>query len=107
MRKITAIIVLLSLLLASCGNTAPEETIAGTETNAAVDSAETESKTETASLLTTLPTVDYEGYTFTIIGQHTEERPNFHAEELTGDNINDALYNRDLTAVIRSDRRFS
>ena len=101
MRKKRITIVLLALLLASCGNAAQNETTGSTDTaantNTITESTEMESETETASLLAALPAADYEGYTFTIIGQHTEERPNFHAEELTGDNINDALYNRDLT----------
>lgn len=95
MRKMMSIVILASLLLASCGNTVPEETAAGTAEE--TESVVTENETETESILTGLPEADYEGYTFTIIGQHTDERPNFHADELTGDNINDALYNRDLT----------
>ena len=49
---------------------------------------------ETQSYLETLPTDDFAGYNFKIIAQHIWERPNFPAEEETGEPMNDSLYRR-------------
>ena len=49
----------------------------------------------TQDYLETLAVEDFGGYTFTIIGQSTVTRPNFHVEEEIGEPMNDSLYRRD------------
>jgi hypothetical protein len=54
----------------------------------------TETQAETTDYLETLPKENYGGYSFRIIAQHFNERPNFPDETETGDVLNDALYRR-------------
>jgi hypothetical protein len=53
-----------------------------------------ESSTEPQNYLETLPIEDFGGYTFKIIAQHLDLRPNFPSEEETGEPMNDALLRR-------------
>ncbi|MBQ8401910.1 MAG: hypothetical protein IJX14_08275, partial [Clostridia bacterium] len=93
------VLFLLAALLASsaltaCGDTASAETTNG-ETTAA-DTAPAE--TETEKLVPDLPDSDFEGYDFAILtrGQFNSHwcSQDAYAEELTGEPINDAVYNR-------------
>ena len=94
-----AFLLLLAALLASsaltaCGDTSSAETTAADTT--AADAATVE--TETEKLLPDLPDADYEGYDFAILtrGQFNSHwsSQDAYAEELTGEPINDAVYNR-------------
>ncbi len=89
-------LLLAALLLTSCGNAATTETTADTTETAAQTEAVTE--TETEKLLPDLPEKDFEGHTFTMLTKgyfsthwYSMEA---YAEELTGEPINDAVYNR-------------
>ncbi len=88
-------LVFLALLLASCSTTTvvDEETTAqaGTPSADAVDPAETEDPD--ARLDSGLPEADYEGYQFHIFIHNTITN-DFEAEEITGEPINDAEYER-------------
>ncbi len=55
-----------------------------------------DSDTGTTAYIDTLPTADYSGKTFRVIGQDTTERQNFYTVEKEGDVINDAIHTRDL-----------
>ena len=46
--------------------------------------------------LDTLPDVKYDGVTFTMVGESYDQRPNFGTGELNGDNVNDAIYKRQM-----------
>ncbi len=92
-------LLLTTMLLSSCGNTDVVET---SDTTEIISSTETETvvETETEKILPNLPTADFDGYVFTII-----DRGNFnsswtsvdiYAEELNGEPINDAVYNRNV-----------
>ena len=86
--------------LASCGN-APAETDAGEQDTAAVDT-EKETTEEEARLATPddLPDADYEGSDFTILCYgHTSWL--MDTEELNGDVVNDAIYNRNHNVAER------
>ncbi len=85
------------LLLTSCGNAATTETTA----DAGETVAETVTETETEKLLPDLPDKDFGDYTFNILtrGQFNSHwcSKDAYAEELTGEPINDAVYNRNAT----------
>ncbi len=97
MKKRILTALLAALLLSSCGNTATETTPGEGETSA--DAVETvPAETEPEKLLPDLPEDDFDGYTFTIIdrGAYSSHWTSIdvYAEELTGEPINDAVYNR-------------
>ncbi|MBQ3177176.1 MAG: hypothetical protein IJB52_05110, partial [Clostridia bacterium] len=87
---------LISSTMTACGDTTTAETNAGDTTAADTVPAETEPE----KLLPDLPDADYEGYTFTILtrGQFNSHwcSKDAYAEELSGEPINDAVYNRNL-----------
>ena len=61
------------------------------------DSVKTETETETTSILDELGTKDFEGRTYTIFeNDYTDFHINIPEDTLTGDVINDALYQRDV-----------
>ena len=87
---------LLLLQTTACGDKTPAGTAETTGTTAAdTDTVETEPET---TPLQAMGEADFGGKTFTILDAN--DLPNMHVnipgEELTGDPINDALYNRDL-----------
>ncbi len=97
-KKLTTILLLLAMLLplASCGKAA-EETAVSTETAAAETIVETETE-----LTTELPEKDWGGQVFTVLGndnQTYDQFDNFEidVEELNGEVVNDAIYNRNLS----------
>ncbi len=95
MKKRIFAALLAALLLSSCGNAGGEETVAPVETAAQTEAV---TETETEKLLPDLPDADYEGYTFTMLtkGYYSTHWYSMeaYAEELNGEPINDAVYNR-------------
>lgn len=98
MKKLSALLLALLLLaqLASCGNTDKSQ-----ETNSS--NTDIESSTETESTLQTeteakpnLPEKDYGGQTLHILSE-TDFEKFIYAEEITGEAVNDALYNARTT----------
>ncbi len=87
----------LLLPLTSCGGATTTESDIATDTTAPTD-AETEP-------VYTLPEADWDGYNFHILVHGNTEsgwdKNDFHAEELTGDLINDAIYSRNLSVEER------
>ncbi len=97
-KKLTTMLLLIAMLLplASCGGTT-EETTGTSETTATETVAETETE-----LTTELPDTDWGGQVFTGLGldhQKYDQFDNFEidVEELNGEVVNDAIYNRNLT----------
>lgn len=98
MKKITTIIVLLSLLLTSCGNAAQKETTGSTDTsantNTITESAETESVLANRS---DVPAdLDFGGAEFVIASRNTCTSVN--EDELTGEGVKDSVYERNRAA---------
>ena len=96
-KHITAMLVAALLLMSGCGETATENTETAAETAADV----VETTPEETKLLPDLPEADYEGYSFRML---TKGLYNVHwrsidavAEELTGEPINDAVFNRNTS----------
>lgn len=90
-KSITLLLVLSMLLssMAACGSIETAETIA--ETAAAETVPE---ETETTRVSTDLPDSDFEGYAFHIIYEKINRYPEVDVEELNGETINDAVYQR-------------
>ncbi len=95
----TSILALLltALLLTGCGGTATTETTADTQADTAVQETETTNPLEVVQAA--YADRDYGGYDFRIIDRSGEVGTTFatvdvYAEELTGEAINDAVYNR-------------
>lgn len=86
---------LLTLSATACGNSANETT--ANETTANADTTVEENAAETTAL-EGLAKENFNGRTYTILdaNDHTDMHINIHVGELTGDAINDAIYNRDL-----------
>ncbi len=88
-------LLLLAGTVSSCSDTDTEDVSSDVqptqEETAAIE------ETEETDYLETLPTDQYDGKTFTIIGEDTTQRPNFDIGESTGDAFNDALFNRRTT----------
>ncbi len=81
---------LMTLPLSSCGSTDTTDT---GDTTANADTTPTE--TETTDPLSSLPSMDYEGYEFRmLIRNHEEWIADQIAEELTGETVNDAVFKR-------------
>ena len=99
MKKLFALlltVLLLSSSMAACGDAGTAETTPSDTTAADTTPVET----ETERLRPDLPDADYEGYSFAILtrGQFNAHwcSKDAYAEELTGEPINDAVYNRNL-----------
>ena len=99
LKKLTTILLLIAMLLplASCGNGGTNDT----ETKGNVSAESDTTGTETTESETTrldypddLPEKDFGGKTYTVLGEGMSVY--FHADELTGEVLNDALYNRDV-----------
>ncbi len=97
-QQILALLLALLLTTTACGTTEPPaETTADTT---APLSTETEAGTET-EVQGKLPARDFGGETFTVYTRSAPDTPQFHSyeissEEVTGDVLNDAVYNRNL-----------
>ncbi len=100
-RSIALLLVLLMAgsSLLSCSETTSDETTAGTTTTAPTSDGETvaeETADPNARQDSGLGTVDYEGYNFNIF-IHNASYNDWNAEEITGEAINDAKYERVTT----------
>lgn len=106
-KRISALLLLMAML-ASCGNAENKETTAdnGTEQNT-----ETETVAENVETEAVYPgeVRKYDGYTFTILNQEdnfwTGSNHILDYEELTGDGLSDAVYNRNRDAEATLDIR--
>ena len=94
MKKTLTVVVLISLLFASCGNAAPEETTAGTDANTVTESAETESVRVNHSDVP--ETLDFGGAEYVVLSRSTCTSVN--EEELTGEGVKDSVYERNRAA---------
>ena len=99
MKKRICILFVIAALLTACenGETAETEktadTAGGTDTETAA-----ETLSEQEQLLAALPTGDYGGYDFMMLNNESNfAYTQMGAEELTGEGINDAIYNRNLS----------
>ena len=94
MKKRISLLLLCALLLAGCA--AERQTDGGGDTGSTAGGADTESVAETeTSMYDSLVTEDFGGYTFHMLnGVSNYAYVLLTAEELTGETINDAVYNR-------------
>ena len=94
MKKRISLLLLCALLLAGCA--AERQTDGGGDTGSTAGGADTESIAETeTSVYDSLVTEDFGGYTFHMLnGVSNYAYVLLTAEELTGETINDAVYNR-------------
>ena len=94
MKKRISLLLLCALLLAGCA--AEKGTDGGTDTGSTAGGTDTESIAETeTSVYDSLVTEDFGGYTFHMLnGVSNYAYVLLTAEELTGETINDAVYNR-------------
>ena len=91
-----AMLMLLGSFIACAETTAPEETTAGAETVAPGESVETTESIydENGYRLSTLPELDFKGETITVLWWNDVERPEFYVEETNGEQVNDAIFER-------------
>ena len=94
------VMVLLPILFA-CDSDVTVTSDTPRENGADVSDTELIPEEEIPNYLDILPVNDYDGYTFKIIAQHFDARPNFPEEEETGEPMNDALYKRNRTLESR------
>ncbi len=109
MKRITMIRVLallmtllMALPLVACGDSgagkdttaAPTDTTAPTETQPGAETADPTVDANGFKLDTLDPTLDFGGETFTTLYWEDREHEEFFVEEMTGENVNDALYTR-------------
>ncbi len=103
MNKRICILLLAAALLTGCGNGGTVETDKTADTAGSAD-IETESETlsEAEQIAASLPTGDYGGYEFAMLNNESNfAYTQMCAEELTGEGINDAIYNRNNTVADR------
>ncbi len=102
MKRHICILLLLSMLCGTCASCASNTTTAEDESTAQTDAPVTETETTEADLyaamLAEVPTGDYGGYDFQMLNNESNFAYTLMtAEELTGESINDAVYNRNTT----------
>lgn len=103
MNKRICILLLAAALLTGCGNSGNVETDKTADTAGSAD-IETESETlsEAEQIAASLPTGDYSGYEFAMLNNESNfAYTQMSAEELTGEGINDAIYNRNSQVADR------
>lgn len=100
---------MLALSFSSCSDNTADETKAETAPDAAQTEPETtaESEEETeARIQPDLPDVKYDGYTYKMLvwlGAERDHERDYYADELTGDPVNDAVFNRNSTIESKYD----
>ncbi len=106
-RTITILLLAAMLTATSCGNTTTETT-GETTADGGNTNVETTAETEDPAALDELPTdIQYDGYTFTILSHDHPDTAiawkvaDIYTEELNGERINDAVYERNLAMADR------
>lgn len=101
MKKTICLMLLCAMLCTAAGCASSDK---GAETTNSLDTTAadtTPAETETTKILPDLPERDFEGYTFRGMTKGTASSHwysrDFYAEEITGEAINDAVYNRNAT----------
>ena len=101
MKKRIRTLLLLTVLLAGCAGDGTTETVGKTAGDTA-PSTETETLSEKERQIAALPTGDYGGYDFMMLNNESNfAYTQMSAEELTGEGINDAIYNRNSQVAER------
>ncbi len=106
MKKLTTILLLIAMLLplASCASGGKSESETTSNVSAETDTAVSEDTAETETTRENyedgLPEKDFGGKTFTVLG-YDFTYDYLYAEDLTGDSVNDALYNRNIKVADR------
>ena len=101
MKKRIRTLLLLTVLLAGCAGDGTTETVGKTAGDTA-SSTETETLSEKERQIAALPTGDYGGYDFMMLNNESNfAYTQMSAEELTGEGINDAIYNRNSQVAER------
>jgi len=97
MKRMTTLLLLFALLLASCGNTQTSET------QPAADTDPVQTETETINPLDTLPEADYAGAKYKMLGDTSASwwMISLDSEESTGEIVNDTVYERNLFVETR------
>ena len=108
MKKTAALFLALLLLVVSCSNQTPDDTAPASDSPGIQDalSEETEAETEPDFLAD----VRYDGTTFSIMTSDTTISSNYLIEgsgEMNGDNVNDAVFERNLAAEERLGVKFT
>ena len=88
LKRNLALLLLAALLLTACGNTGAGETDAAAENDTVLETVETEPEEALE-----IAVKDYEGYNVNIALAGNWAYTDFIAEELTGESVNDAVYN--------------
>lgn len=101
MKKRILTLLLLTVLLAGCAGDGTTETVGKTAGDTA-PSTETETLSEKERQIAALPTGDYGGYDFMMLNNESNfAYTQMSAEELTGEGINDAIFNRNNAVAER------
>lgn len=101
MKKRILTLLLLTVLLAGCAGDGTTETVGKTAGDTA-SSTETETLSEKERQIAALPTGDYGGYDFMMLNNESNfAYTQMSAEELTGEGINDAIFNRNNAVAER------
>ena len=101
MKKRILTLLLLTVLLAGCAGGGTTETVGKTAGDTA-SSTETETLSEKERQIAALPTGDYGGYDFMMLNNESNfAYTQMSAEELTGEGINDAIFNRNNAVAER------
>ncbi len=96
-KKLLSLLFAALLLATGCGQTASETETSGTAETTPVDTVATETE-----LQDNLPAMDMEGYTYRAwISGNEERKGQAYTEELNGEIINDAIYNKIITVEER------
>lgn len=102
MKKHICILLMMALLcanFASCSTTEEKETENAPQESSQVETETTEENVY-AALLAEVPTADYNGYTFQMLNNESNFAYTLMtAEEITGESINDAVYNRNVAVA--------
>ena len=106
--RFTVLMLASALLLSSCASENPEnkepEAAQNAEASQSAPAVETAPETEETTLTDNVPALNFEGVSVTMAGQGTKGGNNgldMWVEELTGDVVNDAIFNRNLAVAAR------
>ncbi|MBR4897099.1 MAG: hypothetical protein IKZ41_11755 [Clostridia bacterium] len=108
MKKTAALFLALLLLVVSCSNQTPDDTAPASDSPGIQDALSEETQAETEPDF--LADVRYDGTTFSIMTSETTISSNYLIEgsgEMNGDNVNDAVFERNLAAEERLGVKFT